>query len=268
MALSLRNKPYREVARVAFWQLLKGGREPFRFLFVLSHMRSGSTLTSQVLNTHPEITGFSESMISYHNEKELRNLVIHVARRYGKYRLNEAFVMDKINHNSLTPDHSILKGSNIQVVFLLRDSKRTMESLVRFNHKMPGLYDTTSEQASLNYYCERLKGLEELAAGFESPHRPLFITYEDLTKDTNRSLVALQKWLCVDTPFAADYHYDERTALSREIINRSGKIQSDIRRHQVTVSEESLLIAREAHATCFETLTQHCLTVKDYCEPN
>ena len=55
-----------------------------RILFVLSHMRSGSSLLTHILNTNNEIIGYGETHIKYSSELDFKALLSKVYLRFKK----------------------------------------------------------------------------------------------------------------------------------------------------------------------------------------
>jgi len=51
-----------------------GRGQPYRILLILSHMRSGSSLLTHLLNSNPEIIGYGETHIQYASEQDFKKL--------------------------------------------------------------------------------------------------------------------------------------------------------------------------------------------------
>ena len=76
---------------------------PYRILFVLSHMRSGSSLLTHILNSNPEIIGYGETHLDYESEKDFKALMFRVYWRLRDLNMNHTYLLDKVLH-----DHKFL----------------------------------------------------------------------------------------------------------------------------------------------------------------
>ena len=103
---------------------------PFRYIIILGHQRTGSSLLTQILCSHPDICGFGESRTMYRSRRDLRSLRGEVFRMHGRFGGYEHYVLDKVLFENLLPDPAIVDESDVQWVFLLRDPIRTMRSMV------------------------------------------------------------------------------------------------------------------------------------------
>jgi hypothetical protein len=66
------------------------------FLFVLGHMRSGSTLLCHLLCNSDEIIGFGETHNNYRRRSDLAKLLTSVRASTGKNPFKYRYVLDKI----------------------------------------------------------------------------------------------------------------------------------------------------------------------------
>src|SRR6056297_3250288 len=70
------------------------------YIFILSHIRSRSTLLSHILGSNPSISGYSESHNSYSNWKDFARMRIRIYHA-NTNKSNPKFFLDKLlwNHN-------------------------------------------------------------------------------------------------------------------------------------------------------------------------
>ena len=100
-----------------------------KYLFVLSHMRSYSSLLAHILGSHEEISGYSEIHQSYRWWYDLMRL------RYKVYlannnQLNGRFVLDKMLHNRSYISDSILNRNDVHIILMLRNPEDTARSII------------------------------------------------------------------------------------------------------------------------------------------
>src|SRR5262245_63080843 len=94
-------------------------------LFLMSLIRSYSSLLSHVLGSHPEIDGYCETHLRYHFPFDVMRLRRRVRKLTGE-PLGGRYVLDKILHNyAMSP--SILESRRTRAVFLLRQPEEVVQ---------------------------------------------------------------------------------------------------------------------------------------------
>jgi len=166
---------------------IKLRKKPFKILFILSHMRSGSTLLQHILASNPQIIGYGEGQIRYNSKEDLDALICKNYMFFRKLRMPEEYVLDKIPHRGYVKE-SLLKSQDIYAIFLLRGPEATLKSLL-------GLLLQWDLEESLNYYMNRLSAMENEAKAINDKKRSLYITYEQLLHQTDRVFKVIQESL-------------------------------------------------------------------------
>ncbi len=154
------------------------GVAPLPAVFIMGHMRSGSTLLLHILMTHPEIIGCGERNTPYRSSIDLDKLEIasRVARR-APFR-PVRYAIDQINHDKFTPNADLLGDERLRCIFLIRKPKATIESIVNLSRTY---YEPWTVQRAVDYYSQRLQTLAEYATRLGSGNEVLGLTYNDLT---------------------------------------------------------------------------------------
>lgn len=230
---------------------------------MLSHMRSGSSLLTHILNANPEVAGFGENHAPYWSQKDLKSLILRTAWKLRQFKLSEKYVLDKILHDELVVHRDLLRSQDIRFIFLVRRPQETLASIVKLfsNQKW------TIEKAT-NYYIDRLSTLADYAKTINDPQRCLFISHEQLMNQTDETFAALQDFLGVQHPFTEEYEILPTTGQkfvgdsSKKI--KQGRIVRDSSSSQyrdIEISPELLGNALQAFAQCRATLKQHCRTL-------
>jgi len=98
-------------------------KRDYKFIFLCSHMRSGSSLLTHILVSNPEIIGYGETHINYSSEANLNELVKKVYSKVKNYKMDENYVLDKVLHNNKFEDYHFLTSDHIKTIFLLREPK-------------------------------------------------------------------------------------------------------------------------------------------------
>ncbi len=223
---------------------LKTLRAPFRYLLVFAHMRSGSTLLVHLLNSSPQIIGYGESKTLYCNEADFDTLLSKVSLFFGKIRLSEKYVMDKIVQDELFVKTDLLHRPDVQCIFLLRDATQTLPSITdMYIRVFPQLHAnwTGGENEALEYYQSRLNKLARLAEEASNGNKPILVTYDEILSCPEEVFKLLQNSLGIDNNFSDNYSIHKATGVpvigdfSQEI--RTGKIQRSKRRPEREISQ-------------------------------
>src|SRR4051812_40983666 len=84
------------------WPLRRNAPRERRYLLLLSHMRSYSSLLAHVLGSSPEVDGYGETLLRYQLPLDLWRLRRQVRRSTGQ-PLRGTWLLDKVLHNRIKP---------------------------------------------------------------------------------------------------------------------------------------------------------------------
>ncbi|MEM7064825.1 MAG: sulfotransferase family protein [Cyanobacteria bacterium P01_B01_bin.77] len=238
--------------------------QPYRFLLVLSHMRSGSSLLTHLLTSNPEILGYGETHTNYtdaHDFKVLLKKVYWQAQEFRtlgdvrNLRMDHRYVMDKVLHNKKFLDHEFLKSKQVYGIFLLREPERSLVSIA-------DLKPHWNQQDTLDYYADRMARLVDYARLINDPQRMLVVTYEQILDNTPQVLKTLQQFLQTQAPFTEEYRVLKTTGMKGvgdpKGNIKAGKIVRSQRRLTQTFPPELVEQAIHIHSHCQTELMQHC----------
>ena len=231
---------------------------PYGCIFVVSHMRSFSTLLCHILGSHSEISGYVETHQSYVGTVELDRLATIVRMATGD-RVVRKYILDKILHNQVYIAPSVLSRPNVKVLFLVRNAEDTLRSILNLFHGNDKEPYGDPEQALL-YYATRLQRIEEYSV--QLGRSALFLEAEKLLDDTPAVLDRLARWLQLGEPLNPSYRTFQYTGVpyygdtSAHI--KTGKVVAAETRHStyvaMSIPEDVMRRGKEAYATCRETL--------------
>lgn len=223
------------------------------YLFLLGTMRSGSSLLTSILCSHPEILGYGETHVVYDEPGKMQELAARVRRAHGG-REPERYVLDKLLHDGLIRDPDVLEGVDLTCLFLLRAPRRTIESLV---HQL----DSTLDDA-FTYYRERLLHLERYARAFP---RSAFLTFEGLTGDPAGTLERLTGFLGLSSPLSPEYRlqplHDVKGIGDRSGRLAAGRILIEERELSVELPEDRVAEAEASYWKCRAVLEERMLAI-------
>ncbi|HBE60153.1 MAG TPA: sulfotransferase family protein [Cyanobacteria bacterium UBA11149] len=235
---------------------LRGNR--YKILFILSHMRSGSSLLTHLLTTNPEIIGFGEAHIEYQSQQELKKLILKVYRDTRQLRMNHKYVLDKLLHDKKLIDETMLFSEQIRAIFLIREQKKALASILK-------LKPHWNENQAIEYYSTRLATLEKYAKLINNKKRSLFITHEQILDNTQSVFQTMQDFLEVKQPFSEEYQVLSMTG-TRGIGDSSENIKAGriVRQHktsETSISSELIEQGLQSFTQCYTTLSKYCQTV-------
>lgn len=172
-----------------------------RCLFLIGHMRCGSTALSNVLTSHRAISGYGEAHVPYRDRSGPGRLVVNQALRRS-WSPGAALLFDKILHNRHddAPPPGFFAA---HALFLLRPPGPTIASILRLYATLGrDEYSTASEAAA--YYTARVTRMAALWDAFPAARRT-GLTHGALTSDPNRALARLSERLTLSPPLENSY---------------------------------------------------------------
>ncbi len=235
-------------------------RGQLKVLFIVGHMRSGSTLLLHILNTNPGITGYGETHRLYGRPRDYGYLTFDVCRAFRLIRPPGPYVLDKVLYRDYIRRPEVLAPDYVKLVILVRPPEESIPSILRFQPR-----DIRTEQEALAYYVEQLQMVEEYARIKNDRGSVFFLTFDQLTNAPDRVLPALTQFLGLATPLTERYETIWSTGErgrrglgddSAEI--KTGRIVRKRARPPVPLSPETVRTARAAYDHCVDTLPTLC----------
>lgn len=221
-----------------------------KFIFLLGHMRSGSTLLMHILLSHPSITGIGESNKVYSTDDDLWSLVLSSRLEHRTLFQRTTYYADQINHNAKTPDFSIFSDYDMRYILLIREPMTSISSILRLSKKY--YTNTWTLKKAEEYYIQRLEKLYEIAKN--DHYKTLIMQYETLTQQPNLSLDNLTTWLNLNTPLSPEYQQFKFTGQRGDPSSnvRIGKIKTNL-----SITESIFSISKEAQDVYQKMLQIH-----------
>lgn len=165
------------------------------------------------------------------------------------------YVLDKVLHNTLLPDESLLNQSQVSVIFLIREPTATLASLQKLKPHL-------NYHEQFCYYKNRLLALGRYAELIHDKERSLWLTYDQLLDHTTTVLNQFQTFLGTDFSFSENYKLMKTTGQkgvgdSHEKI-KSGTIIRDKQNSQVHLHEEIQAEADAIYKSTYNRLCNFC----------
>ncbi|MBZ2167857.1 sulfotransferase family protein [Marinobacter sp. F4216] len=223
---------------------------PLRYLFVLSHMRSRSSVLSHILGSNDSICGYSELHRSYINYMDI--LKMRVALYHDlKVDLRGKYLLDKILHNEHEISGEVLKAVEPKVLFLLRNPRSSIKSIIKMG-QISGMKIYEDPEKASEYYCSRLMRLTAYAEAVDPDY--FFLESDDLVNKTEAVLRDLTKWLGLSSPLTSDYRFFNNTGKpgygDRSEKIRAGRVIKTTGYPDINIPPELLRAAESAYQSC------------------
>lgn len=180
-----------------------------RAVFILGHMRCGSTALSHVLCGHPAISGFGEAHLAYDHPGALGPLALAQMRR-SAWKPRARFLFDKILHSRydglVDPQFH-----DARAVFLVRSPTETIRS-IRHLFTAIGSDEYPTDAAVADYYEERLTRLCASWPRFAAGQR-IGLSFTELTSAPELALARISSVLDLSPPLANRYDRLEKAVI-------------------------------------------------------
>jgi len=234
------------------WML---GRQPQPVIWVLGHMRAGTSLLCHLLLTHPQIASIGERNRTYTTALDFDRLLVAVRLARREFWHSYRYVVDQINHSHFTPVATLLNHPRVRVIFLVREPVATIASILEVARTY---YQAWSAERAADYYTERLDTLAVYGQAIQAPSQARFLNYSDLVQQTETTLHHLQTFLGLETGFTSTYqlhpftgkHGDPSTTI------RTGHIVRPSRSPSLTIDSDRLTQAQAHYDRCVTTLNR------------
>jgi hypothetical protein len=234
------------------------------YIFILSHMRSYSTLLAHLLGSHREITGYAERSISYRSTLRLYGLRLRLAwsRELGQAR----YVLDKVLHDGYAISRRVLQHRKVVPIILVRRPDPTLASIFGLGALAGAQPWYTDPEAVTRYYARRLTRLAEY--GSWAADRAILVRSEDLLHESQLVLARLTETLDLQAPLSTSYRLFEHTGKpgygdpSPRIL--AGRVIAPRRDRllPVAISPAQRWRAQIAYTTCLSRLARDARDVK------
>ncbi len=226
-----------------------------KYLFVLSHMRSRSSLLSHILGSNSEICGYSEMHRNYSGWLSLFALR---ASLWSEHRgsVRNKYLLDKLLFNREISDN-VLEVYRPKVIFLLRNPSDSIRSLIKMGRSTRIEWHTNPE-AVCQYYCASMQWLQTYAEKLRGNF--FFIESDCLVENTSQLLEQLTIWLNLKEPLSPKYSFFKNTGLawhgdpSDNI--RYGTVKTTSKHTDVFVPSNLLDQAEMAYLVCKDRLNR------------
>ena len=228
----------------------------YEYAFLLSTMRSGSSLLSRLLNENSEIYFPGELRIDYSEPASLDGVApraIACLKKFGD--LSGRYVMDKSTQPQYDMHPWLLHRDDMRFMFLIREPYGCLSSLI-------DLGENWSTEHLLTKYSVRLDDLCSYARLIDNRDRCFFLTYQQLTTDSVSVLDDLGSFLGLKDPLTERYRIARRelqTAGDRHSGRlETGMIQRQARKKRATVPRDLLDECQYKYNAAFAELSEMC----------
>lgn len=218
-----------------------------RFILILSHMRSGSSLLLHLLMTSRDIAGCGERNTVYRDHNDLVKLAIK--SNFGQRgKCWASCAVDQINHTHFLPSERLLLHPSVFPIVLFRQPLAAVSSMVDV---FSPIYEFELDDA-IKHYRERVATLARYSKLLRSEGRLLALTYNDLVDDTQQSLIRLKNYIGLRTPLTENYSTYDFTGTRGDPSTRiqSGRILPERTDHGIEIDSVVLQELNDLYKQC------------------
>lgn len=234
----------------------RGDLATSRTAFLLAHMRSGSTMLTHVLNSHPEMCGYLEAHLSYRTPNDIRWLWAHLRVMQSRtFDPAKQYAVDKLVNVGTPVAPSVATAPGVKILLLVRKPAESLSS------HMNSFADSLA--GAERHYVDRLSQLREMVLSI--PERSAAaLRYEDVIARTDEVLARMTEFFALSTPLSPEYRIEAMTGKKwygdTNVEIRSGKIQ-DVREKPYPVPAEVLERCQRAYDETWATLSARCIVL-------
>lgn len=189
-------------------QKLKIFFPPFENIFLLSHMRSYSSLFGHILGSHSQINGYYESHQHYFSWKSyLKQRLTYI--KNNELSQSHRYMFDKLLHDELIVDKNVLNNPNNKFIIMIREPEPSIKSIIKmaegrnFDSPLKHIKNAT------NYYFTRLENLVNYSNILKNKF--LFIDSEMLKINSDFTLQVITDYLSLKTDLKPDFQTFKHT---------------------------------------------------------
>lgn len=174
----------------------------FRYLVLLSHMRSYSSVLAHMLGSAPEVEGCGETHVRYRNVFDLWRLRRRIRAGTGQ-PLRGHWLLDKVVHNETRPVDRFVGLERMRVLIFLRRPELAIASLMHLTRCQEPGSPFVQAQACADYYVTRLHRLR--ADGERYGRHAMYFDAETVVERPQELLAAIGDWIGLARPPATEY---------------------------------------------------------------
>lgn len=239
-----------------------------RYLFILGHARSYTTLLCHILGSHRQISGYAETGLCYDTAVDLIRLNAEV-HRAGNYRNDSEYVIDKMLYDQITVSDEVLGIPRVIPIFMVREPESAIVSLARMrvlehergiNEWEEGSDRQAAAKRAAEYYATRLESLQTLGGRLEAlGGRGILLPGRCLLDETAAALRFLEHELGLNGPLSEEYKVFEKSGEAgygdTSTTIRAGRIVREAsEQDEIPIPIDLLERARVAYVACLAAL--------------
>ncbi|WP_400076060.1 sulfotransferase [Winogradskyella sp. R77965] len=178
------------------------------YVFLMAHVRSGSSLVTHILCTNNEILGFGEYSYQILDEDDLVAFNFDVRRKSRVLFSKQTYITNQINGSNCFPDKHLLKLKRLKFIFLIRRPQEAISSMYQLSKRFNQTHLTPEKL--VDEYCKQVNYLMKLKNNI-SEDQYFFLTHESLIKNPEKQLNSISSFLKLNQPLSPEYNLQKFT---------------------------------------------------------
>jgi len=172
-------------------------------VFVLGHMRTGSSLLVHILASHRDIVGYGETHNVYTRPADFGAAAANVYRSLRRLPGNEAYLLDKVLHKYQIARTEVLWHPSVRVIFMIRRPDTALSSMIR-NEVVAEAED------AWRHYAQQVEWVHRLSEALPA-ERWTCTTYSEFVQKSHSVLRRIESFLELSSPLSERYDTNRHT---------------------------------------------------------
>jgi hypothetical protein len=239
---------------------------PKEHIFLLSHMRSYTSLFGHIIGSNPDICGYYEMHIGYYSWRSLvRQKLLYFEQELPKPGFR--YMFDKILHDEHRVSLDILMRKNVKPIFCLRHPRDVVPSILKLYQRLDPAHPFNSESFATAYFIQRVTTLASIADSLDRDF--FYLDAETLKFESQRCLDSLSDWLDLPTKLSPNFQLQRNTSKERfgdtsgnlnvGRITVSASAYADFE-HDAELQSNACRVYERARQSLIAASTHHCIT--------
>lgn len=182
-----------------------------RFLLLVSHMRSYSSLLSHLVAESPEVDGYGELHQSYLSTVDLAKMAVGVQGSYDD-PISGDILFDKVLHRRYELAPEITQRQDVHVILSVRTPGPTLASLIALGQRDASVGWAANPERALQHYERRLSDLVALAPNCRAAG---VLVADEVVRNPASTLAAISRFAELTTSLTTTYQVHPLTGHAR-----------------------------------------------------
>jgi len=182
------------------------GKNKKEIVFIIGHMRSGSSLVSHIIFSNSAVIGYGETHNKYEDVTDFGAVAARICRKTRQMPLGKRYFLDKVLHKEHIKDNKIMNHDAVSIVFITRRPDHAMSSIVENT-------PISDPKEAYDHYVGQVKYISKLSRT-TSKDKWIHVSHEDLIKNTASTFNLIEDLMDLPENLSESYEITKFTGKS------------------------------------------------------